>query len=65
MAIFNIITVLIHAIAGAFASMLGAVFTHLVPALVALAGVLGVAVVVCASCGVGGFALLRRGKRNR
>lgn len=64
MAVFNIITFLIHAIAGAMASLLGVVFTHLLPALIALAVVVGIVAVVCTSCSIGSFALLRRRKRQ-
>lgn len=64
MAIFNLITFFIHAVMAAMASMLRAVFTHLLPGLIALAVVVGVAAVVCTSCGVGGLALLRRRKRD-
>lgn len=64
MAIFNLITFFIHAIVGAMASMLRAVFTHVVPALVVLLAVLAIVALVCTSCGVGGFALLRRSKRE-
>ena len=64
MAVFNVITFFIHAIAGAFASLLRAVFTHLLPALVAAVLALGVILAICTSCGIGGVALLRRRKRQ-
>lgn len=64
MEILHVITFLIHAIVGAMASMLGAVFTRLVPALVALAVVLALIFGVCTSCGLGGAALLRKRKRQ-
>ncbi len=64
MAIFNVITFFIHAIAGAIASLLKAVFTHLVPALIAAGAVVGLTVAFCTSCGIGGLAFLRRRKRE-
>ena len=64
MAIFNVVTFLIRAIAGAFASLLAAVFTHLLPAIVAVVALLALLFAVCTSCGIGGVALVRRrGKR--
>jgi hypothetical protein len=63
MAIFRIITFLIHAIVQAMASLLVAVFTHLVPALLAVIAGLALLAAVCTTCGVGGFAFLRR--RNK
>ncbi len=65
MAIFNLITFFIHAVVEAMASMLRAVFTHLLPASFVAALLVAVVAVVCTSCGVGGVALLRRRKRNR
>ena len=65
MAIFRIITFLIHAIVQAVASLLVAVFTRVEPALVAAAALLALAFAVCASCGVGGIAFIRRRKTGR
>ena len=42
------------------ASLLLAVFTHLVPALLAVIALLALAAAVCTTCGVGGLAFLRR-----
>lgn len=64
MAIFNVITFFIHAIVGVMASLLRAVFTHLLPVLAGLAVLLAVGFAVCTSCGIGGLALLRRRKRQ-
>ena len=64
MAIFNVITLLIHAMAGAMASLLSAVFSHLLPVLIALAVVVALAFAFCTSCGIGGVAFLRRRKRG-
>jgi hypothetical protein len=64
MAIFRVITFLIHAIVAAMASLLVAVFTHVVPALVAVLAILALIVAVCASCGFGGVAFLRRRSRS-
>ena len=65
MAVFRIITFLIHAIVLAIASLLVAVFTHVVPALVAVAALLALTFAVCASCGVSSLAFLRRRKAER
>ena len=62
MAVFRIITFLIHAIVQAIASMLVAVFTHLVPAMVAVGALLALVIAICASCGIGGITFLRRRK---
>ncbi len=64
MAVFRIVTFLIHAITLAFASLLMAVFTHMVPALLAVVVLLGVIVAVISSAGVGGIAFLRRRRRG-
>jgi hypothetical protein len=65
MAIFRAVTFFIHAIVAAMASMLGAVFKHLLPGLLAIVIVLGAVAVLCASCGIGGVAVFRRrGKRR-
>ena len=64
MAVFQIITFLIHAIVQAIASLLVAVFTHAVPALVAIAALLALVLAICASCGIGGITFLRRRKAN-
>ena len=58
MAVFRIVTFLIHAITLAFASLLTAVFTHLLPALAVMAVL--VAVTLALLSGAGGVALLRR-----
>lgn len=65
MAVFQIVTFLIHAIVQAIASLLVAVFTHVVPALVAVAALLALALTLCASCGIGGITFLRRRKAER
>ena len=65
MAVFRIVTFLIHAIVQAIASLLVAVFTHVVPALVAVAALLALIFAVCASCGIGGLTFLRRRKAER
>jgi hypothetical protein len=59
-AIFKIITFLIHAIVQAIASLLVAVFTHLIPALLAVVALLALAAAVCTTCGLSGLAFLRR-----
>ena len=61
MAVFRIVTFLIHAIA----SLVVAVFTHVVPAFVAAAGIIALVFAVCASCGIGGMTFLRRRKAQR
>jgi hypothetical protein len=65
MAVFRIVTFLIHAIVQAIASLLVAVFTHVVPAFVAIAGLIALVFAVCASCGIGGIRLLRHRKAQR
>ncbi len=65
MAIFNVITFLIHAIVVAMASLLVAVFTHLLPAVVAIAALIALVFAFCTSCGIGGFALLRRRRKRQ
>ena len=65
MAVFRIVTFLIHAIVQAIASLLVAVFTHVVPAIVACAALLALVFAVCASCGIGGLTLARRRKEER
>jgi hypothetical protein len=65
MAVFRIITFLIHAIVQAFASLLVAVFTHVVPAILAVVALLAIVFAVCASCGIGGLTFLRRRKAER
>jgi hypothetical protein len=65
LAIFKIITFLIHAIVQAIASLLLAVFTHVVPALLAVVALLALAAAVCTTCGIGSLAFLRRrGKQD-
>jgi hypothetical protein len=63
-AIFKIITFLIHAIVQAIASLLLAVFTHLIPALLAVIALLALAVAVCTTCGISGLAFLRRRRKQ-
>lgn len=65
LAIFHVITFLIHAIVSAMASLLLAVFTHVLPALIAGAALLALTFAACTSCGVGGLALLRRRKKRQ
>ncbi len=65
MAIFNVITFLIHAIVAAMASLLVAVFTHLLPAVLASIALLALVFAVCTSCGIGGLAVLRRRKKRQ
>ncbi len=64
MAILRIVTFLIHAIVVAIASLLMAVFTHVVPALVFFASIVALLVAVCTTCGVSGLAVWRR-RRDR
>ncbi len=64
MAVFRIVTFLIHAIVLAFASLLAAVFTHLLPALLAAVVLLGGALALASCAGVGGIAALRRRKKR-
>jgi len=64
LAIFKIITFLIHAIVQAVASLLMAVFTHVVPALLAVVALLALTVAVCTTCGIGSLAFLRRRKKQ-
>ncbi|MGI4854785.1 MAG: hypothetical protein ACRYF4_12160 [Janthinobacterium lividum] len=47
------------------ASLLLAVFTHVLPALIAGAALLALTFAACTSCGVGGLALLRRRKKRQ
>ncbi len=65
MAIFRIVTFLIHVIVQAIASLLVAVFTHVMPALVAGVALVALVIAVCASCGIGGLTFLRRHKTAR
>lgn len=65
MAVFQIITFFIHAVAQAIASLLVAVFTHVVPGLIAAAALLAMIFAICASCGIGGFTFFRRRKLAR
>jgi len=60
MALFRVITFFIHAMVAALASMLTAVFTHVLPAVIATVIVLGAGFAVCTTCGVGSFAFLRK-----
>ncbi len=64
MAIFRIVTFLIHAIVLAFASLLVAVFTHLVPALLAFTALIAAVVLACSCAGVGGIAFVRRRRKG-
>ncbi|MGI4756534.1 MAG: hypothetical protein ACRYGF_06760 [Janthinobacterium lividum] len=64
MAIFNVVTFLIKAIVGAMASLLVAVFTHVVTAVVAVAAVVALVFAVCTTCSIGGVALLRRRRKS-
>ncbi len=64
MAVFRIVTFLIHAIVQAIASLLVAVFTRLVPALVFFGALAALLVAVCATCGMGSFAVWRRRRRE-
>ena len=63
MAVFRVVTFLIHAIALAFASLLTAVLTHIVPALLAIIVPLAVLAILISGAGVGG-AVLRRRRRS-
>jgi hypothetical protein len=65
MAIFRVITFLIHAIVAAMASMLGAIFTHLLPGLLAAVVLLAAIAVFCTTCGIGGLASWRRRSKER
>jgi hypothetical protein len=65
MAIFRVITFFIHAIVAAMASMLAAVFTHVLPVVLAVAIALVGLAVICTSCGVGGLAVLRRRSKQK
>jgi hypothetical protein len=60
LALLRIITFLIHAIVFAMASMLGAVFTHFLPAFLAVVALCALVFGLCATCGVGGLAIFRR-----
>ncbi len=64
MAIFRIVTFLIHAIALAFASLLTAVFTHLLPALLVLTVLVAAVLLACSCAGMGGIALVRRKRKG-
>lgn len=64
MAIFRIITFLIKAIVEAIASLLVAVFTHVVPALVAVAAIIALIFAVCTTCGIGGGLAFWRKRRR-
>ncbi len=60
MALFRAVTFFIHAIVAAMASMLAAVFTHVVPAIAAIALVIGGGFALCTTCGISSFAALRK-----
>jgi hypothetical protein len=64
LAILRVVTLFIHAIVAAMASMLAAVFTHLLP--MVLVGVVGLAAVavVLTSFGIGGVAFLKRKRKT-
>ena len=64
MAILRVVTFLIHAIVEAFASLLTAVFTHVVPAIVAVVALVALVFAVCTSCGIGGLAFLRKRRKD-
>jgi hypothetical protein len=61
-AIFHVITFLIRAIVGAMAAMLLAVFVRGVGAVIAVLLALGAG--LCASCGFGSWAFLRKRGKN-
>ncbi len=65
MAIVRVITFFIHAMVAAMASMLAAVFTHLLPGLLAAVVLLGLIAVLCTSCGIGSLAFMRRRSKER
>lgn len=65
MALFRAVTFFIHAIVSAMASMLVAVFTHVIPAILAIVLIVGGGFALCTTCGLGSFAVLRkRGKTD-
>jgi hypothetical protein len=64
-AIFKIITFLIHAIAQAMASLLLSIFTHLLPAILAVIALLALTAAVCTTCGISSLAFLRRRGKER
>jgi Mg/Co/Ni transporter MgtE len=64
MAIFRVVTFLIHAIVAAIASLLTAIFTHVIPAIVAVAAFIALVFAVCTSCGIGSIAVLRKRRRD-
>jgi len=63
-AIFHIITYLIHAMAAAIAGLAVAILSHLLPVLLIAVGTLIAVAVLCTSCGIRGFAFLRRRKQD-
>ncbi len=65
MAIFNVITFLIKAIVGAIASLLVAVFTHVIPAIVAVVAITALIFAAGTSFSIGGLAFLRRRRKQR
>jgi hypothetical protein len=64
-AIFHVITFLIRAIVGAMAAMLLAVFVRGVGAVIAVLLALCAGAGLCASCGFGGWAFLRKRGKNQ
>ncbi len=64
LALFRLITWLIHAVLVAFASALVDVFTHVSAALIALAVMVAVGVSMASAFGIGGFGLFRRWRRR-
>jgi hypothetical protein len=64
MAIFRVITFFIHAMVAAMASMLVAVFTHVIPAMVAVIAVVAVGLALCTSCGLSGLAFWRKREKD-
>lgn len=63
-AIFRIITYLIHAMAAAIAALAVAILSHLLPVLLIAVGTLVAIAILCTSCGIRGFAFLRRRKQG-
>jgi hypothetical protein len=63
LAILRVVTLFIHAIVAAMASMLAAVFTHLLP--MVLVVVVSIAAIAAAltSFGIGGVAILKRKRK--
>ena len=64
MAIFRVVTYFIHAMVAAMASMLSAVFTHVLPAVLAVILIVGAGLALCTTCGFGSLVLRRRGKAD-